>query len=116
MEKTQELTEGEARRHKADLLSNVESAVFPRLVTSASHVLADLCTLPSRDGDSPAAEQYEVFKQVHHKRPHMRYDSKDKERKVQESSSFFTFLSIKSIIISLNCLNFRSSANVGKLR
>lgn len=82
-----EQREGEARRHKADPLSNVESAIFPRLVTSASRALADLCALPSPDGDSPAGEQYEVFKQMHHKRPHMRYDSKDKERKVKESST-----------------------------
>lgn len=54
--------EGEARRHKADPLSYVESAIFRRLVTSASHALADLCTSPSPDGDSAAGEQYEVFK------------------------------------------------------
>lgn len=112
-------TEGEARRHKADPLSNVGSAIFPRLVTSASHALADLCTLPSTDGDSPAGEQYEVFKQVRHKRPHMRYDSKDKERKVQESSTYFSLSSSsKYIIFSLNTLllNSRSSVDFGKLR
>lgn len=105
IKRSPEQTEGQARRHKADLFSNVESDIFLRLVTSASHALADLCTLPSPDGDSPAGEQYEVFKQVHHKRPHMRYDSKDKEGKVQESSTFFSFsFSTKYIIFSLNTL------------
>lgn len=107
-------SEGEARRHKADSFSNVESAVFLRLVTSASRVLADLCTSPSPDGDSPAGEQYEVFKQVHHKRPHMRNDSKwlTKKGKFKKVQAFFP----QYVCLSTFLFNSRSCANFAKLR